>query len=636
MPHSRRLFEMLPLYAQLADEIGLLQHLCDVGVQPQLDILYKIVQLQEYLYDPDHPASFPHLDWLGQFVGLGKIEDHYLGIGINPEWSTIHKRNLIKSAWKYWRIKGTEKGIRMAIALWLLWDKSDDRQLLEIRQPLGRFPLEEPPNWITCGTRYNHFRTQTFNDLQRMGWGDAPGRTYRPRYKIFTDPGGSWVYGNRYSDRRLLYRKPNEISKECSMMGIYRPWMHFNELDETNWHKIFPDIFDLNHEIWMATSTPTVIGWFHFPVKALEPKVLPPKPIAHKYKFECDGIHYGDRYQPRIVKKQEIVRIQKRWTFWEKACWYGDAFGWTKPTTVIPPPRPPMALAFYGDIYGTVAKVSNESRRSRIHPAKFYYGDGVLTESAKIETLICSPGIWLQVSKKTAGERRFNEQILTIEVTTVETEIPAGNRLTNISALQGDRFFDLRQNFLQPYAATKIEEIKKIGSIIASGFWNSGAPWNYFVRKPGQGQSSAETTELIQLCHFTRRYSRRILTIVEKKTIPQRAIALHELFPMLKQASDSKNWECQLSTTLGWLVYPPISIVALSNANWKTARRSTAVSRDFPYLLVEFLGRSESDTLVDSIKIYLAGKLVEARYFDKSLFMGEIGGFGVRIILQLT
>ena len=636
MPHSRRLFEMLPLYAQMADEMGILQHLCDVGVQPQLDTLYKIIELQEYLYDPDHPASFPHLDWLGQFVGLGKIEDHYLGVGINPEWPTIHKRNLIKSAWKYWQIKGTEKGIRMAIALWLLWDKSNDRQLLEIRQPLGRFPISQPPNWITCGTRYNHFRTQTFNELQQMGWGDAPGRTYRPRYKIFTDPGKSWRYGNRYSDRRLVYRKPAEISGDCSMMGIFRPWMHFNELDETDWHKIFPDIFELNHEIWIATSTPTVIGWFHFPVKELQPKVLPPRPIAYKYKFECDGIHYGDRYQPRIVKKQEVITSQKRWTFWDKACRYGDPFGWTKPVTVPGPVRPPMALAFYGDFYGTAAKLFDESRRSRIHPARFYYGDGVLTQSTKLETLSCRPGVWLQVSEKAVAGDRFSAQVLTIEVTTVETKIPTGDRLTNISMFQGDRFFDLRQNLLHSYPATKVEEVKRISAIVPFGFWNSGAPWNYFVAKPGQGRSGSEKTKLIQLCHFTRRYSRRILTIVEKKAIPQRAIGLHELFPMLKLASDSSKWECQLSTELGWLVYPPISIVALNNANWKTARRSTAISREFPYLLVEFLGRSESDTLVSFIRIYLAGELVEARCFEKSLFMSAIGGFGVRIILQLT
>ena len=636
MPHSRRLFEMLPLYAQMADEMGVLQHLCDVGVQPQLDTLYKIIELQEYLYDPDHPASFPHLDWLGQFVGLGKIEDHYLGVGINPEWPIAHKRNLIKSAWKYWRIKGTEKGIRMAIALWLLWDKSDDRQLLEIRQPLGRFPISQPPNWITCGTRYNHFRTQTFNELQQMGWGDAPGRTYRPRYKIFTDPGKSWRYGNRYSDRRLLYRKPAEISDDCSMMGIFRPWMHFNELDETDWHKIFPDIFELNHEIWMATSTPTVIGWFHFPVKELQPKVLPPKPIAYKYKFECDGIHYGDRYQPRIVKKQEVITSQKRWTFWDKTCRYGDPFGWTKPITVPGPIRPPMALAFYGDFYGTAAKIFDESRRSRIHPARFYYGDGVLTQSTKLETLSCSPGVWLQVSEKAVAGDHFSAQVLTIEVTTVETEIPMGDRLTNISMFQGDRFFDLRQDLLHSYPATKVEEVKRISASVPFGFWNSGAPWNYFVTKPGQGRSGSERTKLIQLCHFTRRYSRRILTIVEKKAIPPRAIRLHELFPILKLASDSSKWECQLSTELGWLVYPPISIVALSNVNWKTARRSTAISREFPYLLVEFLGRSESDTLVDSIRIYLASELVEARCFEKSLFMSAIGGFGVRVILQLT
>lgn len=635
MPHSRRLYEMLPLYAQLADELGILQHLCDIGIQPQLNIFYKLIQLQEYLYDPDHPASFPHLDWLGQFVGLGKIEDHYLGIGINPNWKDTDKRNLIKKAWKYWQAKGTEKGIRQAIALWLLWDKSEDRQMLEIRLPLGRFPCEEPPNWVTYGTRYNHFRTQTFKDLQRLGWGDAPGRIYRPRYEIFTKPKNNWLYGERYSDRHLAFRKPQEISNDFSRMGTFRPWMHFNELGEEDWHKIFPDIFELNPEIWIANATPTVVGWFHFPAREFKlERASPPEPPKYKYRFSCDGINYGDRYRPRVVKRKEeaIVKTQK-WTILDKSCHYGDRWGWTKEQVQIPPYRPPMILAHYGASYGTTSKGFEEPSHSLIQAAKFYYGAGTLIERVTSERLVCEPGIWYRRPARQSLPRRSDCQVLTFQ--TYEIPPQKSDRLTSRSTLWGDRFFGLGD--LLP--TVSVEEPGRKGQLVSAispfGFWNSLAPCNYFVRDTRSIQGSkGNSGDLVQLCHQTRRYSSRTLEMLGKTEIPQKGESLQKIYPVLKLASDMNNWRCQISTELGWLVYPPISLIALDNPDWKIAKRSTAVSANFPYLLIEFLARPEQDTRIDSVTLQLGGEPVESQCFTKSLFMSALAGFGVRFVMN--
>lgn len=633
MPHSRRLYEMLPLYAQLADELGVLQHICDVGVQPQLNIFYKLIQLQEYLYDPDHPASFPHLDWLGQFVGLGKIEDHYLGIGINPNWKDTDKRNLIKKAWKYWQAKGTEKGIRQAIALWLLWDKSEDRRILEIRLPLGRFPREEPPNWVTCGTRYNHFRTQTFKDLQRVGWGDAPGRIYRPTYDIFTKPNNNWLYGARYSDRQLAFRKPQTISTDFSRMGTFRPWMHFNELDEQDWHKIFPDIFELNPEIWIANATPTVVGWFHFPAREFKlQRELPPEPSNYKYLFSCDGVNYGDRHQPRVVKKKEEAIVGKRkWTFWDKSCHYGDRWGWTKEVVQIPPYRPPMVLCRFGDSYGTVSRGFENSPQSLIQSAKFYYGAGTSIERVSRETLVCEPGIWYRRPSRQNPPRWGDCQVLTFQF--YEISAQRSDRQTALSTLWGDRFFGAGSLLPTVLVEEPAQRGKRISAITPFGFWNSLAPCNYFVREKGNIKGSKGDRDLIQLCHQTRRYSSRTLTLLSKTELPGKTELLQEVYPTIKLASDTENWRCQISTELGWLVYPPKSLIALDNPDWKIARRSTAISAAFPYLLVEFLARPEQDTRVDSVTLQLGGEPVESRCFDRPLFMSALAGFGVRFVM---
>jgi hypothetical protein len=637
MSHSRRLYDMLPLYARIADELGVLQQICDVGVQPQLNIFYKLIELQEFLYDPDHPASFPHLDWLGQFVGLGKIEDHYLGIGINPKWKDSDKRNLIKKAWKYWQIKGTEKGIRQAIALWLLWEKAEDRQIFEIRLPLGRFPCEQPPNWVTYGTRYQHFRTQTFKDLQRVGWGDSPGKTYRPRYEIFVKPENNWFYGERYSDRQLIARKPHEISTDFSRMGTFRPWLHFNELDEVDWHKIFPDIFSLNPEILIAPAVPTVVGWFHFPSRELNlHRDFPPDPPQYKYRFSCDGTNYGDLYQPRTVKKKEHVTVKKgSWSIWDKSCHYGDRWGWTKENVQLPQKQPPMLLCKFGDFYGTAYKAIRGVTKSIIQPAKFYYGAGTFVKSEIKERLLCTPGIWYRRSANQNFPKQSDCQILIFQ----HYEFPAkkSDRFKNLSTLWGDRFFSL--DSLLP--TDVIEEPGKIGQIVSAippfGFWNSVAPCNYFARdkKIDWQKDNKNDGDLVQLCHLTRQYSSRTLTLLSKTEIPKTTESLATIYPVLKLASDMENWQCQFSTELGWLVYPPTSLISLDNSDWKTAKRSTVISREFPYLLIEFLARPEKDTRVASITLQLAGQPIESKYFQKPLYMSALAGFGVRFTMKL-
>lgn len=632
MPHSRRLYEMIPIYAQLADELGVLQHFCDIGIQPQLDIFYNIIKIQEFLYDPDSPAANPHLDWLGQFVGLGKIEDHYLGIGINPLWDNSDKRNLINNAWKYWQYKGTEKGIRLAIKLWLLWERSNEPRILEIKQPLGRFPCQEPPNWVTYGTRYNHFRTQSVKDLQRQGWGDSP-RLYQPKYKIFkkrvTD-----FYGDCYGDLSLRMESPKK-RLDFARQGTFYPWMHFNELDENEWHKIFPDILELNPEIWIAPAIPTVVGWFHFPAKEIKLRQeFPPEPPQKKRLFDCDGVHYNDRFQPLIVKRKESKIIsQKKWTFWDKSCHYGDAWGWPS-LTQIPTPSPPLMLCYYGDFYGTATRGFERKRTSHSQSARFYYGAGVLTQRVDTEVLSCQPGIWLERPSTTHEATWIDGQALTFK-SVKKTDTPKEFNLVHSSTLWGEKYFNQQANL--PKINTPEKEQVIVSAIQPFVFWNSVGLCNYFDLNQGTIKRIVnQETERIQLCHQTRRYSTRTLTLVSEVNIPSNQRPLWEMYPLLKTASDSENWSCNISTGLGWLVAPAISLIALADPDWANAKRSTSISSKFPYLLVEFLIKPEKDTIIHSLTAQLNGYPVESKCFDKPIFMSSRAEFGIRLLLRFT
>jgi hypothetical protein len=47
MPYSRRLYDMLPVFARMVDkERGLLRHICDWGIQLELDSLCPKIQFQ--------------------------------------------------------------------------------------------------------------------------------------------------------------------------------------------------------------------------------------------------------------------------------------------------------------------------------------------------------------------------------------------------------------------------------------------------------------------------------------------------------------------------------------------------------------------------------------------------------------
>ena len=363
MPYSRRIYEMLPVFARMADEErGLLRHICDWGIQPELDNLYSKIQLQEYYYNPDHPASWDHLDWLGQFVGLGILDGHWLGVGLNPNWSVAAKVDIIKRTWNYWQIKGSEAGIREAIAMWL---RFEDRSRLLLDLPFGRTPTDEPPNWHGWNTPYDVSLNQTFPEKQRMGWGNYWGTHYQPDYFTLQ---AEWTWewgvlgdgeieaGELWQDRdddipALNYIEPPDLYLDRSRMGDRELWMHFY-LKENEWNRIFPDIFELNLETLPVTTTAAVFGWLQgIRQPAIQPLTQTPRSIDEQTvtEFEFDGMQwgqllatenwqlpddawaYGGTLWPFEVTDPyattETIESKIEWGVWEPEWWDGQPWG---------------------------------------------------------------------------------------------------------------------------------------------------------------------------------------------------------------------------------------------------------------------------------------------------------------------
>lgn len=69
-------------------------------------------------------------------------------------------------------MKGTQWGIRDAIALWLRWDGPRDRSRLQFHLPLGKVASTQPPNRWSDATPYNAQLLQTYPERKHLGIGD--------------------------------------------------------------------------------------------------------------------------------------------------------------------------------------------------------------------------------------------------------------------------------------------------------------------------------------------------------------------------------------------------------------------------------------------------------------------------------
>ncbi|MBD1864172.1 MULTISPECIES: phage tail protein [Trichocoleus] len=339
MPYSTRIYDELPLYARLADEQGVLAHVCE-AYQPELDAILSRLERQEFFYNPDlTPERF--LDWLGQFVGLAPIGEHWLGLGLNPDWPAQQKRTVIARAWRYWQLKGTEWGVREALALWLQWEESHSRDRLAINLPFGKSPTAHPPKWWDYVTTYDAWLTQTWEERQQFGSGDYP-QTYKPDWFSLESSDWFWEYGKVWTDRTLDQVNANPIDSPGSALGPDRPWMHLHP-EVQDWNRLFPDVLDLNLEIWSAQTQPTTFGWLDFeetsPVLLQRNANLPQQQTVRE--FEILGFQYDDLLPFSALDVQpepfSIAEEQVEFGIWGELGWgdtYEDGWWYTAPRLI--------------------------------------------------------------------------------------------------------------------------------------------------------------------------------------------------------------------------------------------------------------------------------------------------------------
>lgn len=288
------LYENLPVYARFLDEAGVLEHICN-AIQIEIDAANRRLESLEYIFSPD-TAPEEWLLWLQQIVGGAAIGDRWLGLGINPEWNAADQRKLIRSLWKYWQAKGTQWGIREGMSIWLRWSQAHDTDRCQINAPFGRNLTDDPPGWWGWGTDYGDFRTRTWIDIKRLGSGSYT-QTYQPPWLSVRSPGWQWDYGQQWSDRSAAIKFADPGDSTGSAMGPGHSWVHVFPTVE-KWNQIFPDVFELNPEIWSIHAQPTIFGWFDGgetePILLQRSQDTPPTQTT--LVFEPSGFQWGDMY----------------------------------------------------------------------------------------------------------------------------------------------------------------------------------------------------------------------------------------------------------------------------------------------------------------------------------------------------
>lgn len=326
-PISRELYKNLPYYLRMLDEqgSGMLKHLTE-PTQTQLDKWSDAKGMIELIENPDTiPKSWAY--WAQQKIGGAGTREHWIGIGVHPDWPVERMRRFLLEGWNYWNTKGTQSSIRWAIDFWLDWEKAQNPIYLEFRRPFGDRPTSEPPQWWSYATPYGAHTTQHYTEFQFWGGGDYPQQYQRDARTLRQDT-WQWDFETVWDDRQLVLDRPPEIDNSRSGLGPRNVWMHFH-LDETEWNNVAPDIHKLNPETYHVLARPQVFLWqdIEAELKLVED---PDFPIATtKILYDIDGFQFGDIFPWPVNQPQrtEIKIVQKAWQpepyFQFTDCWGG-------------------------------------------------------------------------------------------------------------------------------------------------------------------------------------------------------------------------------------------------------------------------------------------------------------------------
>lgn len=300
---TTNIYKNFPVYVQYFDEARAIEHLCNI-LQVPISRIETLLEATPELFNPDvlKLTRSEFIPFIAQVVGLGMRGDHYLGTGINPEWDAEHQALLCKEAFGYWRIKGTEPGVKKAIKLWLRWLDAEDRDRLRIVLPMGKIVGPEATLWSDYFTAYDDHVYQVVEDKQQLVSGDYQA-WYTPNHSTLHHKEWLWEYEvplQEIGTHELVYEKAAPRIGPGSHLIDHAPWQHFWLDRYPDWNRINPDIHKLNPEIISAAARPFPFCWLR-PETSAEEEIVPTllipyegPPIEEVCICELDGIGYGD------------------------------------------------------------------------------------------------------------------------------------------------------------------------------------------------------------------------------------------------------------------------------------------------------------------------------------------------------
>lgn len=623
MPTSPRLYDNLPLYAKMVDEDGVLEHVAE-SLQTHLDAQRRRVEERPYTFDPKlAPANF--LPFLGQFAGLANDGNRWLGIGLNVDWPVEHQRKVIERAPKYWASKGTDLGIREAIALWLMWEPAHDEGRLLLTLPFGETPTSMPPQWGDYYTPYEFDLNQTWVEKQRYGPGDHA--SYSPVLYQQLDSQWTGEWNEPWSDRCFDIALPKFAETQGSGLAPQRPWMHFF-VHEYEWNLIAPYINELNPAIWNTHANPVVFLWLS--LMSAAPVVLEEPPDAAQFTVEIQCVEEGFEF--------------------------GD---WWPYPSESPPTSGPASIEQSGAIDGTFPGHGFGDHWNSVHYATdgtaWYWSPEVEPTGAEAgagpvvpeEGLACTPGIEVEVeiSRETLvipaveyDPNQFMERVEGWSIALIDHGVELPDTV-EIEPLDHGITHNLE---IWSFALTSDDlcRFEEPVNIHLYGYsWSEG--WQYY--SPGgllepERTIEQSTTNLVQLCNIRDVYSQqRILEQREIRTpIPAQEVTLFGLYPMLQRASDLRNWSMVLETCHELITLAPATAFWTNkNGPGELADRAQSPSLDEGRLnlYLEYVFELPHDTELLSFGLYLDGTLIRGRDFASALTLNQWNAGGIRFVV---
>ena len=334
MKYSPHLFENLPAHVQYADEQfgrGELKHFCQAIDGAMIWPLLISLEQRSRIFDVDDPLAEPWLDFVGQFVGLARWRNHWIGRGLNPKWSAQDKAEVIKRAWAYWQAKGSVWGVKESVYLWLRYPGHESSRF-RLESPMGD-RLGDYGRWWDWKTPYGYNDLRLVSERRFLGFGDYATT-------------GRLPMAIAHADGHIAQSPPQRL--QGSRLSPRQQWQHFYLADGdeglAEWQRIIPDAITLANESTPVNTKTTIFLWRSREVAPL-PLTRSIEAIRRpsRMRWSPDGMKFGEPYHwdGNSVTPPPVKRSRQKWfrgTGLKTVFRWGDTYGSTRqsPQRTIP------------------------------------------------------------------------------------------------------------------------------------------------------------------------------------------------------------------------------------------------------------------------------------------------------------